>query len=442
MATTPLTMEIMDDGRRPIDWAPRKLECSGPLRLARLCILGMLLPAILVAGPVYLRYKVYSEQLYPLAATDQRLIDGKISTTWCQRQVVKVNTTFNAYLINGDPQMKVETTPVSMTRHLVLEDDMKEYWGFYLLKGSSVTVSTCVRWPGASLTIIRGHKHLHECAFIGDDSSEELEELLEIAEEQGLLNGTGYPLNQKTDGPSNEPDKMKKADQDVQFHHKGNAPHSNGTLPRLMSGHHYTSHELGAKEMRHILTNLFAKTLVAKNKQKENPHHHYEGVYREDDNIEKPPPAHPDEFLWDLETVEKLFPRKTATTSAPTTTESSTETMTSPESLQVGETIKGPGAPRTASSEVLEDVLKRIDALGDRGKRVLEQLSLNLRERQMNENKGNEPNKIIETKREKRQLVLSSASLVDELTRHDAEEDLAVEKVTLSFFFYEEWENS
>lgn len=43
------------------------------------------------------------------------------------------------------------------------------------------------RWPGASLTMIRGHKHLHECAFIGDDSSEELEELLEVAKETGFL---------------------------------------------------------------------------------------------------------------------------------------------------------------------------------------------------------------------------------------------------------------
>lgn len=48
------------------------------------------------------------------------------------------------------------------------------------------------RWPGASLTIIRGHKHLHECAFIGDDSSEELDELLEVrAMQQDLINGTG-----------------------------------------------------------------------------------------------------------------------------------------------------------------------------------------------------------------------------------------------------------
>ena len=35
--------------------------------------------------------------------------------------------------------------------------------------------------------MIRGHKHLHECAFIGDDSSEELEEVVEIAQEEGLI---------------------------------------------------------------------------------------------------------------------------------------------------------------------------------------------------------------------------------------------------------------
>ena len=28
---------------------------------------------------------------------------------------------------------------------------------------------------------------MHECAFIGDDSSEELEELMQVAEEKGLL---------------------------------------------------------------------------------------------------------------------------------------------------------------------------------------------------------------------------------------------------------------
>lgn len=36
------------------------------------------------------------------------------------------------------------------------------------------------RRPGASLIVIRGHHHLRQCAYIGDDSSEEEEELEEI----------------------------------------------------------------------------------------------------------------------------------------------------------------------------------------------------------------------------------------------------------------------
>lgn len=43
------------------------------------------------------------------------------------------------------------------------------------------------RWPGASLILIRGHRHLHECAYIGDDSSEELQELMDIVAEGGTI---------------------------------------------------------------------------------------------------------------------------------------------------------------------------------------------------------------------------------------------------------------
>lgn len=95
-----------------------------------------------------------------------------------------------------------------------LSDDMKEYWGFYLLKGSTVTVSTCARWPGASLILIRGHRHLHECAYIGDDSSEELEELLEIAAEKGILD---IEIS-SPESPPNRVDLLTKHRPEVQFH--------------------------------------------------------------------------------------------------------------------------------------------------------------------------------------------------------------------------------
>ena len=58
---------------------------------------------------------------------------------------MRSNATFNAFVVPGPPELTEELVPVSMTRELELEDDMKEYWGFYLLQGSTVTVSSCVR---------------------------------------------------------------------------------------------------------------------------------------------------------------------------------------------------------------------------------------------------------------------------------------------------------
>lgn len=58
------------------------------------------------------------------------------------------------------------------------------------------------RWPGASLIMIRGHKHLQECAYIGDDSSEELEEILR-ANGGKLDNATIQKLI--ADQPTNRP---------------------------------------------------------------------------------------------------------------------------------------------------------------------------------------------------------------------------------------------
>ncbi|KAL3289084.1 hypothetical protein HHI36_003526 [Cryptolaemus montrouzieri] len=188
--------------RRSSQFGIRQHSLKGPSRVIRLCLLGVMLPTLLIAIPLYLRYRVYRHQLYPLAMSDMRIIDGRISTIWCQRQLVRANMTFNAFLLPETPTISDRHESLSLVRHLLLEDDMKEYWGFYLLKGSVVKVSTCVRWPGASLIVIRGHKHLQECAYIGDNSSEELAELVE---------------EKKADGPANRPDEMRRHRQDVQF---------------------------------------------------------------------------------------------------------------------------------------------------------------------------------------------------------------------------------
>lgn len=64
------------------------------------------------------------------------------------------------------------------------------------------------------MILIRGHKHLQQCAYIGDDSSEELEELLEIAEEQGISN---LHLS-SPESPANRVDLLTKHRPGIEFH--------------------------------------------------------------------------------------------------------------------------------------------------------------------------------------------------------------------------------
>ncbi|PZC70937.1 hypothetical protein B5X24_HaOG214586 [Helicoverpa armigera] len=63
--------------------APRSCY-TAPLRLCRLLALLFVLPSLFLTIPLYLRYRVFSGQMYPMSMTDMRLIDSKISPTWCQ----------------------------------------------------------------------------------------------------------------------------------------------------------------------------------------------------------------------------------------------------------------------------------------------------------------------------------------------------------------------
>lgn len=64
------------------------------------------------------------------------------------------------------------------------------------------------------MILIRGHKHLQECAYIGDDSSEELEELIEIAAEKGI----GNIAISSPESPANRVDLLTKHRPEVHFH--------------------------------------------------------------------------------------------------------------------------------------------------------------------------------------------------------------------------------
>ena len=61
----------------------------------------------------------------------------QVSTIWCRAQTLRMNSTFHAYLLPEKPRLLRRKQKVNMERKIIdLEDDMKEYWGFYLLANS------------------------------------------------------------------------------------------------------------------------------------------------------------------------------------------------------------------------------------------------------------------------------------------------------------------
>ncbi|KAK3858949.1 hypothetical protein Pcinc_034892, partial [Petrolisthes cinctipes] len=149
----------------------------GPRRVVRLCVFALLVPAALITIPLYVRLVLYPPASYPMMPTDQRLLSRHVSSLWCQAQTTHMNGTFTGYLSHGALGTQPQRRNHIMLNHLKLQDDIKEYWGFYLLKGSTITISSCAKWDGGQLMILRGIENLRRCAWIGEmDSSEDMEE--------------------------------------------------------------------------------------------------------------------------------------------------------------------------------------------------------------------------------------------------------------------------
>lgn len=93
-----------------------------------------------------------------------------------------MNGSFNAYLLAEKPKLRRWKQHVTMNRNMMLQDDIKEFWGFYLLRGSIVKLSVCSRHEGASFIVVKGLKDARKCSYLGELDSQE-EESDESSEE-------------------------------------------------------------------------------------------------------------------------------------------------------------------------------------------------------------------------------------------------------------------
>lgn len=99
----------------------------------------------------------------------------------------------DSYLMDRNPTASYQTQ--KMTHHFELDDDLKEFWGFYLLKGSKLTIRSCARlfshhftisslfnfiafyrYMGATVMLVKGNRSLNLLSCLKDalSSSEEI----------------------------------------------------------------------------------------------------------------------------------------------------------------------------------------------------------------------------------------------------------------------------
>ncbi|XP_066975169.1 uncharacterized protein [Macrobrachium rosenbergii] len=152
----------------------RHRKMASAWRVISFFLVVFVLPTVLISLPLYARYHLYHARHLPMTETDTRALNHAVSSFWCQGQRVTSNGTLDAFLVAGSPRVQRKRRHVSLKRNLTLRHDDIEYWGVYLLEGSKFSLSSCARWAGGTLLVVKGEDNLRKCFYREDRVKEEL----------------------------------------------------------------------------------------------------------------------------------------------------------------------------------------------------------------------------------------------------------------------------
>lgn len=152
----------------------RLWKMASAWRVISFFLVVFVLPTVLISLPLYARYHLYHARHLPMTETDTRALNYAVSSFWCQGQRVTSNGTLDAFLVAGSPRVQEQRRHVTLRRTLTLRHDDVEYWGVYLLEGSTFALSSNARWPGGTLLVVRGEDNLRKCFYREERLEEEL----------------------------------------------------------------------------------------------------------------------------------------------------------------------------------------------------------------------------------------------------------------------------
>ncbi|XP_063913482.1 uncharacterized protein LOC135130091 isoform X1 [Zophobas morio] len=138
----------------------------GAKRVVAFFLLTAVFPAILIIVPLYLRHSVFADVTYPVAESDVVAIVDGVSSVFCSSHSLRMNSTFNAFQLHGEPTLSHKRKHIRLKKSMTLPDDTLEYWGFFLLRGAIVKLRVCSRFEGSRILVVRGEKNLKTCGLL------------------------------------------------------------------------------------------------------------------------------------------------------------------------------------------------------------------------------------------------------------------------------------
>ncbi|KAH8245067.1 hypothetical protein KR032_004423 [Drosophila birchii] len=140
-------------------------KMHGVKRVLIFCLMIVILPAILIIMPLHLRKTVFADVIYPMAESDIIEIRAGISSIFCSKHTLRMNSNFNAFQLRNKPEISTNRKHIRLKKSMTLPDDTLEYWGFFLLTGANVRVKFCSRYDGSRILIVKGQRQLNLCGL-------------------------------------------------------------------------------------------------------------------------------------------------------------------------------------------------------------------------------------------------------------------------------------
>ncbi|EDW76197.2 uncharacterized protein Dwil_GK14789 [Drosophila willistoni] len=140
-------------------------KMHGVKRVLIFCLMIVIIPATLIIMPLYLRRTVFADVVYPVAESDIIEIRAGISSIFCSKHTLKMDSHFNAFQLRNKPEISTNRKHIRLKKSMTLPDDTLEYWGFFLLAGASVKFKFCSRYDGSRIMVVKGDRELQLCGL-------------------------------------------------------------------------------------------------------------------------------------------------------------------------------------------------------------------------------------------------------------------------------------